>query len=439
MDLQKRLDEAARAHDVPGAAIAVWSGGQLHEAATGVVNRDTGVETTPDSVFQVGSTTKVWTAALIMQLAEEGLLDLDEEIGAYLPEFALSYDAVISVRQLLTHTGGFDGDLFEDTGRGDDSLEKFVAYLHGAGKVHEPGELFSYCNAGYCVLGAIVARLRGTTWEQAMRDHLLKPLGATHAALLAEEAVLFRAAAGHIGPGNDVYPQWQMPRSNAPAGATMCLAPRELVRFGRMFAADGLAEDGTRVLSAESVAAMRTPQVAVPGVPGLMAANWGLGFELFTWGAYGHDGGTPGQSTFWRVADDGSYAIAMSMNGGNFIGVMNDLLLPLLREGGLAAPDLPAPPEQPRAVDPAPYVGRYEGPQLAYEVSPAADGVEVTLIPGAFMASMGEQGSTARYVHLAEDTFIAEQPEEGRHDTVTFVLRDGVATHLHNGRAVPRV
>ncbi|GAA3177141.1 serine hydrolase domain-containing protein [Nonomuraea roseoviolacea] len=439
MNLQERLDEAAKTHDVPGAAIAVWTGGRLHEAATGVLNRNTGVETTPDSVFQVGSTTKVWTAALIMQLAEEGLLDLDEEVGAYLPGFALSYDTVITVRQLLTHTGGFDGDLFEDTGRGDDCLDRFVAYLHGAGKVHEPGELFSYCNAGYCVLGAIVARLRGTTWEQALREHLLTPLGVTHAAPLAEEAVLFRVAAGHVGPGNDVYTRWQMPRSNAPAGSTLCLAPRELVRFGRMFAAGGLAEDGTRVLSEESVTAMRTPQVAVPGVPGLMAADWGLGFELFTWGAYGHDGGTPGQSTFWRVADDGSFAIAMCLNGGGFVGVLNDLLLPLLREGGLAAPDLPRPPERPRAVDPAPYTGRYEGPQLAYEVSPAGGGVEITLIPGAFEASMGQQRTTARYVHLAGETFIAERPEDGRHDTVTFVVRDGVATHLHNSRAVPRV
>lgn len=438
MDLQKRLDEAANANNVPGAAIAVWTGGQLHEAATGVVNLNTGVETTTDSVFQVGSTTKVWTATLIMQLVEEGLVDLDKEVGEYLPEFALSYDAQISVRQLLTHTGGFDGDLFEDTGRGDDSLDRFVAFLHGAGKVHEPGELFSYCNAGYCVLGAIVAKLRGTTWEQALQEHLLTPLGVTHSALLAEEAVLFRAAAGHVGPDNTVYPKWQMPRSNAPAGSTMCLAPRELVKFGRMFAAGGVAEDGTRVLSEESVAAMRTPQVPVPGVPGLMAAHWGLGFELFGWGAYGHDGGTPGQSTFWRVSDDGSFAIAASVNGGSFIGVLTDLLLPLLREGGRTVPDLPAPAEQPQQVDPAPYTGRFEGPQLAYEVTAADGGLQVTLIPGAFMASMGQQGTSARFVHFSGDSFIAAEMEDGRHETVSFVMRDGVATHLHNGRAVPR-
>ncbi|MEU8200971.1 serine hydrolase domain-containing protein [Streptosporangium sp. NPDC049046] len=258
-NLRERLDEAARRHGVPGAALAIWAGGELVEAATGVVNRNTGVRTTADSVFQVGSTTKVWTAALVMQLVDEGLIELDRPVREYLPEFAVADGAekVITVRHLLTHTGGFDGDVFEDTGRGDDCLDRYVDFLRGAGHVHEPGALFSYCNAGYCVLGALVARVRGTTWEQAMRERLLDPLGAAHSALLPEEAVLFRVAAGHVGPEGTVHPTWHMPRSNAPAGSTMCLAPRELVRFGRMLVAGGLTQDGTRLQPAQPARAER--------------------------------------------------------------------------------------------------------------------------------------------------------------------------------------
>ncbi|MEU0486390.1 serine hydrolase domain-containing protein, partial [Streptosporangium sp. NPDC006013] len=127
-NLRERFDEAARRHGVPGAALAVWAGGELVEVATGVVNRNTGVETTTDSVFQVGSTTKVWTAALVMQLVDEGLVELDRPVRDYLPEFAVADGAekAITVRHLLTHTGGFDGDLFEDTGRGDDCLDRYV-------------------------------------------------------------------------------------------------------------------------------------------------------------------------------------------------------------------------------------------------------------------------------------------------------------------------
>ncbi|ACZ88462.1 serine hydrolase domain-containing protein [Streptosporangium roseum] len=443
-NLQERFDEAARRHGVPGAALALWAGGRLVEVATGVVNRNIGVETTTDSVFQVGSTTKVWTAALVMQLVDEGLVELDRPVGDYLPEFAVADGAekAITVRHLLTHTGGFDGDLFEDTGRGDDCLDKYVDFLHDAGHVHAPGALFSYCNAGYCVLGALVARVRGTTWEQVMRERLLDPLGATHSALLPEEAILFRAAAGHVGPEGTVHHRWDMPRSNAPAGSTMCLAPRELVRFGRMFIAGGLAEDGTRLLSEESVAAMRTGQVEVPGISGLLADRWGLGFELFDWGGevYGHDGGTIGQSTFWRVVPGADFAIAMSANGGGFLGLLVDVVLPLIREvTGLAVPEFPVPAATPGVVDPTPYTGRYEGPMIAYEVAEADGGLDITMIPGEFMVRAGTPRTTTRFVHHSGHSFIAAELQDSRHETITFVVEDGRAAYIHNGRALPRV
>ena len=352
-DLQQRLDDAATRHgDVAGAAIAVGLGDELAEAATGLVNRNTGVEATPDSVFQIGSVTKVWTAALVLQLVDDGLVKLDEPVRAYLPEFGVADPEVtetVTVRQLLSHTGGFDGDLFEDTGRGDDALEKFIAYLHGAAQVQRPGTLFSYCNSGYCVLGALAAKLRGGTWEEAFRERLITPLGATHVALLAEDAILFRAAAGHVKmPGTErasVLPQWQMPRSNGPAGSTACAAPRELVRFGRMFLAGGVAADGTRLLSGTSVAAMTTPQVDVPGVSGLLANAWGLGVELFDWygtRVFGHDGGTPGQSTVWRVIPDHDVVIAMSVNGPGAVTLLEQVLIPVIEEAtGVRVPALP--------------------------------------------------------------------------------------------------
>ncbi|MFI5889576.1 serine hydrolase [Actinoplanes sp. NPDC051513] len=71
-DRQERIDRAAERHGVPGAGVAVGAGGELAEAATGVVNRNSGVEATPDAVFQIGSVTKVWTASLVMQLVDEG-------------------------------------------------------------------------------------------------------------------------------------------------------------------------------------------------------------------------------------------------------------------------------------------------------------------------------------------------------------------------------
>jgi CubicO group peptidase (beta-lactamase class C family) len=197
MDLQALLDESAERHGVPGAAVAVGAGGELIEAATGVVNRDTGVATTADSVFQIGSVTKVWTASLVMQLVAERAVELDAPVRSYLPAFGVldgTASESVTVRELLSHTGGFEGDLFEDTGRGDDALGRLIAWMHtNAGQVHPPGALHSYCNSGFCVLGAMVAELRGGTWEAVLRERLIEPLGVTHMALFADEAILFRA------------------------------------------------------------------------------------------------------------------------------------------------------------------------------------------------------------------------------------------------------
>jgi CubicO group peptidase (beta-lactamase class C family) len=210
--IAKRLPELITEHKVPGAAIGVYAGGQVIDYAFGVLSRATGVEATTDSVFQVGSITKTWTATLVMQLVDEGLLDIDKPLRGYLPEFTLADEAAaqaITTRQLLSHQAGFEGDIFTDTGNNDDCVEKYVATLATDPQLFPPGQMFSYNNAGYCVLGRLVEVLRGKPFDQALREHLFAPLGLAHAATDAASAILFRAAVGHL-PGDpadpDAYP-----------------------------------------------------------------------------------------------------------------------------------------------------------------------------------------------------------------------------------------
>lgn len=430
-DLPAWLDEAAQRHGVPGAAVAVGADGDLAEAATGVVNRNTAVETTVDSVFQIGSVTKVWTAVLVMQLVGEGRVELDAPVRRYLPEFGV-LDPVasdtVTVRQLLTHTGGFDGDLFEDTGRGDDAVGKLVTFMHThARQVAPPGELFSYCNSGYVVLGALVAKLRGGTWESALRRHLIGPLGVTHMALYAEEAVLFRVAAGHVGPEQAVFPRWQLPQSNAPAGSTPCAAMRELVRFGRGL----LTGDGT-------FAAMRECQVTLPELGPRTPYGWGLGLMLFEWDGVpvaGHDGSTPGQRTCWRVVPDRDVVVAIATNGGDAIAMIDEVLDRVLAAtAGITVPPRPVPPAQPVRAAPVP-AGRYASPADAYEVTPVDGGLDLTTIPLGAPAEADAEPTTMRYVPLEAGVHIGTEREEGVHPLITF-LRDG--RYLFNLRAVPR-
>lgn len=224
------------ARGVPAAAIAVLKDGEVVDAAAGVLSTATRVEATPDSVFQIGSITKVWTTTLVMQLVDDGLLDLDAPIRDQLPAFRLHDDAAagaITTRQLLCHQGGFEGDVFTDTGRGEDAIEKYLDAISDLPQLFPPGTLFSYNNAAFSVLGRLVEVLRDTTWEQAVVERIVTPLGLTHVAPSAYEAILFRAAVGHMGPGPDGVetpaPVWALAKSNEPAGSMLAMRPRDLV------------------------------------------------------------------------------------------------------------------------------------------------------------------------------------------------------------------
>ena len=108
----------------------------------GVLSLRTEAPTTADSLFQIGSITKVWTATVIMQLVDEGRLELDTPVVEVLPDLRLSDAEVtrtVTIRHLLTHTSGIDGDVFTDTGRGDECLERYVALLADVAQNHPLG------------------------------------------------------------------------------------------------------------------------------------------------------------------------------------------------------------------------------------------------------------------------------------------------------------
>ncbi len=151
---------------------------QLVRGATGVLHAGTGVPTTVDAVFQIGSITKVWTATVIMRLVDEGKLSLDTPVVEVIPDLTLPTPEVtkgVTIRHLLTHTSGIDGDVFTDTGRGDDCLEKYVALLADAAQNHPLGATWSYCNSGYSVLGRVIEKLTGKTWDAALKEMLFEP------------------------------------------------------------------------------------------------------------------------------------------------------------------------------------------------------------------------------------------------------------------------
>ena len=204
-----------------------------------------------------------------MQLVDEGTLTLDTPVAEIIPDFAV-VDAdvarTVTVRHLLTHTSGIDGDVFTDTGRGDDCVELYVEKMREVGQNHPLGATFSYCNSGFVLAGRIVEVLTGKTWDVALRERIIDPLGLTATVTLPEEALLHRAAVGHVGePGEEPTPApvWVLPRSAGPAGLITARV-HDLLVFAAAHLAGGVAPNGTRILSAESTDAMTQWQVDLP-------------------------------------------------------------------------------------------------------------------------------------------------------------------------------
>src|SRR5215472_16257833 len=192
-----------------------------------------------------------------MQLVDEGLLDLDAPVVEVLPELRLADADVtkqVTVRHLLTHTSGIDGDVFTDTGRGDDCVETYVAGLGEVAQNHPLGATWSYCNSGFVLAGRVIEKLTGGTWDSAVRERIIAPLGLERTITLPEEALLHRTAVGHVSEGTEEpsrAPVWMLPRSLGPAGLIGSTAA-DLLEFARMHLTGGVGPDGTRLLSAAS-------------------------------------------------------------------------------------------------------------------------------------------------------------------------------------------
>jgi CubicO group peptidase (beta-lactamase class C family) len=320
-DLQRVLDDAVAASGLPGASAAVLHDGEVVEAASGVLNTRTGVEATTDSVFQIGSITKVYTASLVLQLVDAGLVDLDAPVQRYVPSFRVADDTAsksITVRQLLSHTSGFDGgDHFVDTGRGDDCVARYVEGLGELEQLTEPGALWSYNNAGFTVLGRVIEQVTGQVWDDALRDRLLLPAGLLQSMTLPEDAILHRAAVGHTpGPDGEPVPvkRWFLDRSGGPAGAIVATAA-DVVAFARLHIEGGRTPSGDQILSPESVQAMQAEQIRMLGSE---EAAFGLGWGLGRVGderTISHNGGTLGQAAFLVVLPDHGFAVCLLTNG----------------------------------------------------------------------------------------------------------------------------
>jgi dipeptidyl aminopeptidase/acylaminoacyl peptidase/CubicO group peptidase (beta-lactamase class C family) len=454
---ERRLAVLAKRHKVPGASLGILRvtpgrADELVTAAYGYANEPARVTATTDTVFQIGSISKVWTATVAMQLADEGLLDLDAPVIEVLPELLLTDTEVaktVTMRHLLTHTSGIDGDVFTDTGRGDDCVEKYVGLLGEVAQNHPLGATWSYCNSGFVLAGRVIEKLTGLSWDAALRQKLFAPLGLTHTVTLPEEALLFRAAAGHVEVAGErqIAPVWALPRSVGPAGL-ICSTPADVLAFARMHLSGGLAADGTRLLSQASTEAMASFQAEVPDKY-VLGDSWGIGWIRFGWDdqrLVGHDGNTIGQAAFLRVLPDpgnpgAGLAVTLLTNGGNTRDLYGDLYQEIFAAlAGVAMPQPITPPVTPVAVDITPHLGTYERASVRMEVMAGSDGPMLrTTVLGPLAEMTPDPVSEYPMTAVSQDLWLVREPDAQTWVPVTFYALGTGEKYLHFGaRATPK-
>jgi dipeptidyl aminopeptidase/acylaminoacyl peptidase len=445
---QRRLGELAERFRVPGAALGIVRGDELVELAYGVTNVDTGVDVTPDTLFQIGSITKVFTATAVMRLVDAGRLDLDKPVVSYLPELRLADPEVtgqVTMRHLLTHTSGVDGDFFHDTGRGDECLARYVAALPEVPQNHPVGATFSYCNTGYSIAGRVIEVLTEQVWDEAMREQLFAPLGLRHTVTLPEEAVLHRVAVGHVHEADEPPRRtevWAIPRSAGPAGILNSTVG-DVLAFARLHLAGGVKADGARLLSAQSAAAMQAEQARLPSRH-LLVGSWGLGWWRDDWDGtqvVGHDGGVIGQSAYLRVLPEHDLAVVLLTNGGFTRDLYETLLREIVRElTGVEMRRPLTPPAEPPAVDFGRYEGRYERTGARYDVERGGQGGLRLRITGQLdVPGVDQLPEEHDLVPVHDNVFVFREPGMQTWQSVTFYQLPDGSPYLHLGlRATPR-
>jgi CubicO group peptidase (beta-lactamase class C family) len=310
--LRERAEEIRARLEIPGVALGILHGAEEHVAGLGVTNAEHPLPVTPETLFQIGSISKTFLGTAVMRLAEQGQLDLAEPVRRYLPELHLSDEeaaARLTLLHLLTHTGGFQGDFFIDTGPGDDALARYVARMAELPQLTPPGELFSYCNAGFCLAGRVIEVVTGQPFEAALRELVLAPLGLERAAFFPADVMTHRFAVGHApgAGGAEVLRPWPLARASNAAGGIAASVP-ELLRYARAH----LPGEGD-LLAAQSRAAMQAAQAPAGNFADAVGISWMLR-DIGGVRTVRHGGATHGQMAELVLAPERGFALAILTN-----------------------------------------------------------------------------------------------------------------------------
>jgi D-alanyl-D-alanine carboxypeptidase len=261
--LRSRLDSIVRAAlvDLPlaSASVAILRGQDtLLLTAQGYADLENRVPASPSTVYRIGSITKQFTAAAILQQVDRGAIRLDDDVAKYVPEYS-SRGKRVTIRQLLNHTSGIKdisdlGDAFSRTLRVDVPQKDVLALIRDQPFNFEPGSNWSYNNTGYYLLGVVLERVTGTPYADYIRDQVARPAGLAATTSCDSRSLLLRRARGYDAVGRDFLNATYM-SMNLLSAVGLCSTAGDLVTWAR-------ALQSGKVISRESYSLMTTPEGA---------------------------------------------------------------------------------------------------------------------------------------------------------------------------------
>ena len=354
-------EKSRQTHKVPGLVVGILHKDKIRVAGFGVTNLEHPLEVTGETLFQIGSITKTYTGTLIMMLAEQGKLDLDVPVRNYLPNFKVS-DEVASekatIRHLLTHTSGWVGDFFLDTGPGKTACAKYVAEMANLEQLAPLGEIWSYNNAGFILLGHLIETITEQSYDETLQELLIGPLALENTFFDPGDVITHRFAVGHYD--KFVARPWPLPRSAYSAGGITC-SMRDLLIYAQFQMGDGRSSSDEQLLTKESLRQMQMPQVTIWN-----KNSWGLSWAVDDTNEIrlvSHGGGTTGQISQFTMAPEKQLAWAIFTNAGSGGSASTEINNKILNDYlGIDVKD--PKPMQANVEQLAPLVGKYSRPMM---------------------------------------------------------------------------
>ncbi len=311
-----------------------------------------------------------------MRLVDMRKLDLESTVRSYLPSFRIRDERAsreARVITLLTHMGGWEGDLFLDTGEGEDALSRAVAEMATLDQIAPIDMAYSYNNAGFFVAGRPIEIVTGKSYEQALQELVLSPLHLDHTFVDPLEVLTYSFAVGHGGvPGEiSVLRPWALPRATQPAGGVITRV-KDLLRYAQFHIGNGTSEASVGLLSPGAFERMHSTVINKLGTDEEMAVTWDVsnegGVRQLT-----KSGTSVGQQAFMTLVPSRRFAMVLLTNSSRGSQLIRDVVRLGFKEYiGVTMTD-PEPMEVPES-ELLPLSGRYSNKPFSEIVVKVVDG-----------------------------------------------------------------